>query len=146
MKKIFVLATLAASLSANAMDVSLSNSRDFNLDKNAVRVETSLPVAVLGVSPTLSATRVDNVYTRYAVGAQANLAKVGPVSLAVTGAGVYQDTSAGANGYGLTVGVKGSVPVAKNLDLVATVDRFLGQDRVRTFNGTQAALGLRVKF
>jgi hypothetical protein len=146
MKKIFALAAVAASLSANAMDLSVSYVRDANLDKDGVRVETNVPMTVLGVSPTLSATHVSNSYTRYGVGAQANLAKVGPVALGITVGGVYQDTSVGANGYGLTVGAKGTMALAKSVDLVAGVDRFFGQNRVKGFDGTQASVGLRVKF
>ena len=141
MKKIVIASILAtAAIAASAVEVSVSGVRDYNLDKDGYRVGAT----VAGLS--VSATRIEDSYNRYAVGKDFAIAKVGTVGISAGGAVVYQDTVSGSDGYGLTAGVKASVPLAKNVDLVAGVERFAGQERVNRFNGTVGTVGLNVKF
>lgn len=143
MKKL-VIATLATlALAASAAEVTVSTVRDYTgSDTTGYRVGTT--VAGLG----LSATHIDNRYNRFAVGKDFQLAKVGPVALSAGGSGVYQSTNTvgGVDGYGLTVGTKATVALGKSVDLVAGVERFYGQDRIKQFNGNVGTVGLNVKF
>ena len=147
MKKFLTaLALFAFGSAAMAVEVGVSAARDANLDQDGTRV-TLAAGKVLGVTPQLSVTNVNNVYTRYAAGAEAGLFKVGPVKVSATGAAVYQDTAgSGANGYGLTAGVKAVLPLTKNIDATAGVERFYGQDRVNGFNGSVATVGIVARF
>lgn len=146
MKKFLTaLAFLAFGSAAMAADVGISAVRDSNLNEDGARV-TVAAGKVLGVTPQLSVTNV-NSYTRYAAGAEAGLFAVGPVKVSAAGAAVYQNTAgAGANGYGLTAGVKAVLPLAKNISATAGVERFYGQDRVNGFNGTVGTIGLVARF
>lgn len=141
MKKI-VMATLfaTAAVAASAGAVEVSAVRDYALDANGYRVGTS----VSGLD--LTATRIDSAYNRFAVGKSFELAKVGSVAVSAKVAGVYQDTVAGVNGYGVTAGLKATLPVTKSIDVVAGVERFAGQERVKQFNGTTGVVGLNIKF
>lgn len=139
MKKIVIASILAATaFAASAVEVSATH--DYKTEKDGFRVGAS--VAGLDVT----ATHVDNTYNRYAVGKSFDLFKVGAANVTTQVAGVYQDTHTGQNGYGLTAGVKASVPVTKSVSAFVGAERFIGQDRVKAFNGTTAQLGLAYKF
>ena len=140
MKKIVIATMLAITTAAFAGDVTVSATRDTKLDKNGVTVGTS--VGGLAVS----ATKIDDVYNRFAVGKDFSVTKVGPVALTAGVAAVYQDSQVGRNGFGLNVGAKATYPLAKNLDLVGGVSRFYGQERVDQYNGTTTQLGVTYKF
>ena len=141
MKKTIIASLLLATSAAFAGDVTVSGVRDLTAGKNGVRVSTE--VAGLNVS----ATRIEDTYNRYAVGKDFNVANAGPVAISVGGAGVYQRTAdGGKNGYGLTVGLKTTTPVTKNVSVVAGVERFYGQDVISQYNGNTGTLGLAVKF
>lgn len=137
MKKIAMIALIAIAGAASAADVTVSGIVDH---KDSFRVSTE----VKGI--TVSATHVDKTLNRYAVGKDITLTKVGPVSLAATGAVVYQDSAVGENGYGLTVGAKATYPVTKTVSVVAGVERFTGQSRISAYNGNVVTVGLNVKF
>jgi opacity protein-like surface antigen len=146
MKKFFTMVALATGvMSVQAADVSASYVRDLNLDQDGVRVQASAG-SMLGLVPTVSVTHIDGAYTRYALGTQVELAKLGPVAVSVTGAGVYQNTFGADNGYGMTVGAQAEMSLTKSVSVVAGVERFLGQSRVQPFVGNQATVGLAVKF
>ena len=140
MKKAIIASMLAITTTAFAGEVSVSGAHDYTLQKSGVRVATS----VAGVS--LTATRIDDSYNRYAVGKQFEITKIGPMSLSAGGSVAYQDTAKGDNGYGLSVGVKATLPITKQIDLVASTERFVGQDRIANFNGNTGTIGLNVKF
>lgn len=143
MKKIVISSVLAlAAVTSFAADVSVSAVRDYNTGTNGVRVEASIPMGLKA-----SVTTLDELATRVAVGKEFALTKVGPVALSASVAGVYQDSHKGAeDGFGLTFGVGASYPVTKTVAVVASVERFVGQDRVSQFNGNAASVGLNVKF
>lgn len=140
MKKIVLATLLAVTGVAFAGDVSVSAIRDYAVDKNGFAVGTS--VAGLAVT----ASHVENTYNRLSVGKNFNVANVGPVALSAGAGVVFQDTHVGDNGYGLTVGAKATMPVTKNVSLVAGVERFSGQDRINKYNGNVGTVGLNVKF
>lgn len=146
MKKLFAATALVmATLSASAMEVGVSTVRDSNLNANGVRV-TVAAASVANIKPVLSITHVNDQYNRYAVGSEFALVKMGPVAVGATTALAYQDNTATVAGYGLTAGVKATLPIAKNVDAVLATERFAGQDRIGNSNGTVTALGLNVKF
>jgi YfaZ precursor len=141
MKKIAMIALIAMAGVASAGEVTVSAVRDYTgTDSTGYRVATD----VKGFA--VSATHIDSRYNRYAVGKEFALTTVGPVSLAATGAAVYQDTLGGENGYGFTVGAKATYPVTKAVSIVAGVERFTGQSRISAFDGNVATVGLNVKF
>lgn len=141
MKK-FIIATAIATTSmfASATDVAVSAIHDYTAEKTGVKVST----AAYGVGVSIS--HVEGAYTRYGAGKDFALMNVGPVTLGATVAGVYQNTYNGTNGFGLTAGVKASMPISKSMTLVAGVDRFMGQDRVSASNGNVASVGVTLKF
>ena len=137
MKKIAMIALIAMAGAASAADVTVSGVVDH---KDSFRVSTE----VKGI--TLSATHVDNILNRYAVGKDITLTTIGPVSLAATGAVVYQDSARGENGYGFTVGAKATYPITKTVSVVAAAERFTGQSRISAYEGNVVTVGLNVKF
>ena len=143
MKKIIIAALATVAFAASAAEVTVSAARDYQ-GQHADGYRVATQVAGLG----LSATHIDNRYNRFAVGKDVQLTKVGPVAVSAGVAGVYQatNTSVGVDGYGLTVGTKASYAVTKSVDLVAGVERFYGQDRIKQFNGNVGTVGLNVKF
>jgi hypothetical protein len=149
MKKIMFATTLALACvtAAHAVEVGVSGVRDNNLDRDGVRVEVAAPKLSVGAfTPTASITNVEHEYTRYAVGVNAGLFNVGSLAVDATAAGVYQNTRGASNGYGVTVGLKGTLPITKAVNLTAGVERIWGQDRVSGFDGTVGTVGLNVKF
>lgn len=146
MKKL-VIATMLATvgLMASATEVGVSGIRDITANKDGVSVTASVG-SFAGFTPQLSVSRVDTVYTRYAVGTEYAITKVGPVALAATVSGVYQDSISGTDGYGITGGLKATVAVTKAIDVVVGAGRFAGQDSINGSNGNVTSVGLNVKF
>lgn len=146
MKKIFVALAFAVAASMSmAADVGVSAVYDYSLSSTGVRATVST-AKINGFTPQVSVTRLGGDYTRYAAGGKYDFATVGPVTFSGVGSGVFQDTTDGASGYGLTAGLVASVPVAKNVSLNATVECFAGQSRISNRNGTLATVGLNAKF
>jgi hypothetical protein len=140
MKKAIIASMLAITTAAFAGDFSVSGVYDYTAKEQGVRVGTS----VAGLS--LTATNIENHYNRFGVGKDFQLAKIGPVALSAGATVSYQDTLNGVNGYGLSVGAKATLPITKQIDLVASTERFAGQERVSQFNGNTGSIGLKVKF
>ena len=146
MKKIIIAAALTTIATiSSASEVGISAVRDYASHKDGMRVSASLG-QIAGFTPQLSYTSIDKAYDRYAIGGQYTLTSVGPVALAVTGAGVYQNPVKGVNGYGITGGLKATVSLTKNVELVANAERFAGQNRISASNGTVTSLGANIKF
>lgn len=137
-----MLATVG--LMASATEVGVSGIRDIAANKDGVSVTASVG-SFAGFTPQLSATRIDTLYTRYAVGTQYAITKVGPVALAAAISGVYQDTVSGNDGFGATAGLKATVALNKSVDVVVGAGRFVGQDSLAS-NGNVTSIGLNVKF
>lgn len=145
MKKIVLSTLFGVTMAANAADVSVNYVRDYNVDRDGVRLETSVG-QFLGITPTVGVTHVEGVYTRWSAGSSFDLLNVGPVVFAASGTGVYQNTVGADNGYGFTVGANAKVDLTKNVSLKAGVERFYGQDRISASNGTLATVGVSVGF
>ena len=69
------------------------------------------------------------------------------VSAAMLQSGIkITQKSSSEDGYGFTVGGKATMPVTKNVNVVASLERFTGQSRISNSDGNTASLGLNVKF
>lgn len=141
MKK-FIIATALATTAifASAADVSVSTIHDYAIAKTGLKASTS------AFGGSVSAAYIDGVYTRYGVSKDFALMNVGPVALGASVGGIYQNTYNGTSGMGLTAGVKASMPLSKSTTLHAGVDRFMGQDRVSSFDGNTVSAGVTLKF
>jgi hypothetical protein len=146
MKKLIIaIAAFAFASFASAIEIDVSKAHDYNAKADGVRVAAQ--VSNFAVPLTASYTTINSKYNRYAIGSEVNVAKLGPVAFAVTGSAVYQDTyHSGKDGYGLTAGATASVPLAKNISMFASAERFVGQNRVSGSNGNTATIGLTAKF
>ena len=142
MKKMIIATALAMAGSMAMADVTVSAGRDVRGDVNVV----SATAVVKGIDVTVE--HANETYSRVGVGKTLDVAKVGPVQLSAGGGAVYQHTRvAGApNGYGLTASVTATVPLAKNVAVFATSQRFWGQDRVKAFDGTATVVGVSYSF
>jgi len=139
MKKFISIAVISFAGVVNAGEITASYLTDSGRDGYAISTQ------VKGV--TLGASHVDRVYDRFSVGKSFDIAKVGPLQLAAGGSGVYQSTLAkNDSGYGLAAQVTATAAVNKNVDVVAGVQKFWGQDRVSAQNGNSATVGIKVKF
>ena len=149
MKKILfaTLATLA--LSASAVEVGVTGTRDYSgtSDRTGYGITLGQKFGAVGVEAGYDRfTQSTNDQDRYSLVASYDVTKIGPVTLAVKAGVAYLDNQTVANGYAVTAGVGASVPVAKNL--AATVDyrRQEGQSSVNAFDGNQVAVGLKYSF
>ena len=149
MKKILfaTLATLA--LSASAVEVGVTGTRDYSgtSDRTGYGITLGQKFGAVGVEAGYDRfTQSTNDQDRYSLVASYDVTKIGPVTLAVKAGVAYLDNQTVANGYAVTAGVGASVPVVKNL--AATVDyrRQEGQNRVSAFDGNQVAVGLKYSF
>ena len=139
MKKFISIALISVVGIANAADISVATIND--ADRTGFAVGTN----VKGFN--ISASHIDRVYDRYSVGKQFDITKIGPVQVTAGGAGVYQNTLAGNdNGYGVSANATATAAVHKNIDVVAGVQKFWGQDRVSAQNGNSTTLGIKFKF
>lgn len=149
MKKLAILAILAAAVAANATEVSVSGERDSTQSGvSGYAVSVAQPVATgLTVNGKFEntygavGTNVDN----YSVGAEYNVTKVGPVTLAGLGAVGYTEVQGtGSKGAYVQVGAKASTPVPFVKDLSASVAlvRQLGTSAVDVFDHTEATVGV----
>lgn len=139
MKKLISIALISFAGVASAGEVTASYLTDSGRDGYA------LSTNVKGIS--LGASHVDRAYDRFSVGKLFDIAKVGPVQLAAGGAAVYQNTLAkNDNGYGLAAQATATATVNKNVDVVAGVQKFWGQDRISAQDGNSATVGIKIKF
>lgn len=146
MKKFIIAGVLATAVgAASAVEVGVGGVYDGKAEQYGTRVTVSGANFGL-VTPKASATIINNLYTRYAVGADADVVAVGPVKLGVTAAGVYQNSFDGADGYGVTAGLKATYDITKNIALTGGVERFYGQERIKSYNGTVTSLTVSYKF
>jgi len=149
LKKILfaTLATLA--LSASAVEVGVTGTRDYSgtSDRTGYGITLGQKFGAVGVEAGYDRfTQSTNDQDRYSLVASYDVTKIGPVTIAVKGGVAYLNNQTVSNGYAVTAGVGASVPVVKNL--AATVDyrRQEGQNRVNAFDGNQVAVGLKYSF
>ena len=140
----FMVAGIA---SATDYGVTVGSVYDFNKDKGGVRIEASAGKILDIITPKVDINYIDNVYTRYGAGADVTLYKVGPVSFAATLGGVYQDSlNLADNGYGATAGVKVMADVTKNVGVTVGYERFIGEDKLESYNGDTVNVGVVARF
>jgi hypothetical protein len=146
MKKIILATAMVASMcAAQAIEVGVSVVRDMTLEQNATRI-TASGVTMKSFTPEFSASVMKNVYTRYAVGGHYDVTKVGPVALAATGSVGYQASATKGDGYGATLGLAASMPVAKNATFSLGAERRYNQSVIVGSDGNTVVAGLSVKF
>ena len=148
MKKILfaTLATLA--LSASAVEVGVNGLRDYSgTDRTGYGVTVGEKFGKFGAEVGYNKfTQGTNDQNRYSVVGSYDVAKVGPVTIAVKAGVAYLDNQTTSNGYALTAGVGASVPVYKNLSATIDYRRQEAQNRVNAFDGNQVAVGLKYAF
>ena len=149
MKKVLfaTLATLA--LSASAIEVGVNGTRDYSgsADRTGYGITVGKRFGAVGVEAGYTRfIQSTNDQDRYSLVGSYDVTKIGPVTVAVKGGVAYLMNQTSADGYAITAGVGGSVPVAKNL--AATVDwrRQEGQKNINSFDGNQVAVGLKYSF
>lgn len=149
MKKFAIATAIAlAATAASALEVGVTTGRDYaGTDRNATGVTVGQNVGRFNVTAGFDrATLGANDQDRYSLVAGVNVAKLGPVAVAVRGGAAYLNNQTGADGYAALVGVGASMPVAKNVALTLDATRQYGQDRVRSSDGNRVTAGLRYSF
>ena len=149
MKK-FAIATMIAlaASAASALEVGVTTARDYaGTNRNATGVTVGEKFGAVTVTAgfdraTLGATDQD----RYSLVAGYNVAKLGPVSVAVKGGAAYLNNQTGQDGYAALIGVGASVPVTKQVSLTVDATRQYGQDRVNSFDGNRVTAGVKYSF
>ena len=148
MKKILFATLATMALSASAVEVGVNGTRDYSgTDRTGYGVTVGEKFGKFGAEVGYNKfTQGTNDQDRYSLVGSYDVTKVGPVTLAVKAGVAYLDNQTVANGYAVTAGVGGSVPVAKNL--AATLDwrRQQGQKNVNAFDGSQVSAGLKYSF
>jgi len=149
LKKILFATSATLALSASAVEVGVTGTRDYSgtSDRTGYGVTLGQKFGAVGVVAGYDRfTQSTNDQDRYSLVASYDVTKIGPVTIAVKGGVAYLNNQTVSNGYAVTAGVGASVPVVKNL--AATVDyrRQEGQNRVNAFDGNQVAVGLKYSF
>jgi hypothetical protein len=146
MKK-FAIATMIAlaASAASALEVGVTTARDYaGTNRNAVGLTVGQKVGVATVTAGFDrATGGTNDQDRYSLVAGVDVAKLGPVSVAVKGGAAYLNNQTGQDGYAALVGVGVSVPVAKKVALTLDATRQYGQSSVNSFDGNRVTAGLQ---
>ena len=149
MKKVLYASLASLALSASAIEVGVNGTRDYSgsADRTGYGITLGKKIGTVGVEAGYTRfIQGTNDQDRYSLVGSYDVTKIGPVTVAVKGGVAYLMNQTGADGYAVTAGVGGSVPVAKNLD--ATVDwrRQEGQKSINSFDGNQVAVGLKYSF
>jgi hypothetical protein len=149
LKKILFVTLATLALSASAVEVGVTGTRDYSgtSDRTGYGITLGQKFGAVGVVAGYDRfTQSTNDQDRYSLVASYDVTKIGPVTIAVKGGVAYLNNQTVSNGYAVTAGVGASVPVVKNL--AATVDyrRQEGQNRVNAFDGNQVAVGLKYSF
>ncbi len=149
MKK-FAIATMIAlaATAASALEVGVTTARDYaGTDRNATGVTVGEKFGAVTLTAGFDrATLGTNDQDRYSLVAGYNVAKLGPVSVAVKGGAAYLNNQTGQDGYAALVGVGASLPINKNMALTVDATRQYGQDRVNSFDGNRVTAGVKYSF
>lgn len=149
MKKIAIATMIAlAATAASALEVGVTSARDYaGTDRNAVGLTVGQKVGAVNLTAGFDrAIRGTNDQDRYSLVAGYDVAKLGPVSVAVKGGAAYLNNQTGKDGYAALVGVGASLPVAKKVALTLDATRQYGQDRVSSFDGNRVTAGIKYSF
>lgn len=149
MKKfaIAIMIALVAS-AASALEVGVTTARDYaGTDRSATGVTVGEKFGAVtltaGFDRSIQGT---NDQDRFSLVAGYNVAKLGPVSVAVKGGAAYLNNQTGQDGYAALVGVGASLPINKNVALTVDTTRQYGQDRVNSFDGNRVTAGVKYSF
>ena len=149
MKK-FAIATalVLAATAASALEMGVTAARDYAGDnRNAAGVTVGEKFGAVTVTAGFDrATTGTNDQDRYSVVAGVDVAKLGPVTVAVKGGAAYLNNQSGADGYAALIGVGADLPVTKQVSLTLDATRQYGQDRVQSFDGNRVTAGLKYRF
>lgn len=149
MKK-FAIATMIAlaATAASALEVGVTTARDYaGTDRNATGVTVGEKFGAVTVTAGFDrATLGANDQDRYSLVAGYNVAKLGPVTVAVKGGAAYLNNQTGQDGYAALIGVGASLPVSKKVALTVDATRQYGQDRVNSFDGNRVTAGVKYSF
>ena len=149
MKK-FAIATMIALAAgaASALEVGVTTGRDYaGTGRNATGLTVGQNLGPINVTAGFDrATLGANDQDRYSLVAGYNVAKLGPVSVAVKAGAAYLNNQTGNDGYAALVGVGASVPVAKKVALTLDATRQFGQERVNSFDGNRVTAGVKFSF
>ena len=149
MKK-FAIATMIAlaATAASALEVGVTTGRDYaGTSRNATGLTVGQNVGPVNVTGGFDrAIQGTNDQDRYSLVAGYDVAKLGPVTVAVKGGAAYLNNQTGQDGYAALVGVGASLPVAKKVALTLDATRQIGQDRVNSFDGNRVTAGVKFSF
>ena len=149
MKK-FAIATMIAlaASAASALEVGVTAGRDYaGTSRNVAGLTVGHNLGPVGVTVGVDrATQGANDQDRYSLVAGYNVAKLGPVTVAVKGGAAYLNNQTGQDGYAALIGVGASLPVNKNVALTVDATRQYGQDRVNSFDGNRVTAGVKYSF
>ena len=149
MKK-FAIATLIAlaATAASALEVGVTAARDYAGDnRNSAGVTVGEKFGAVSVTAGFDrATSGTNDQDRYSLVAGVDVAKMGPVSVAVKAGAAYLNNQTGQDGYAALVGVGATLPVSKKVALTLDATRQCGQDRVSSFDGNRVTAGIKYTF
>ena len=149
MKKLAIATLATLALSASALEVGVNGTRDYSgaADRTGYGVTLGTKFGAFGVEAGYNRfVQGTNDQDRYSLVGSHDVTKVGPVTVALKGGVAYLMNQTGADGYAVTAGLGGSVPIAKNL--AATLDwrNQQGQKNVNAFDGNQVSAGLKYTF
>ena len=149
MNKFAIASIIAlAATAASAFELGVTGTRDYvGADRTGYGVTLGQKFGKAGVEAGFTRfTAGTNDQDRYSLVGSYDVAKLGPVNLAVKAGGAYLQNQTGANGYAAVVGAGASFPVTNKMSVGLDVVRQYGQDRVNQFDGTQATASVKVSF
>jgi hypothetical protein len=149
MKKLAIMAVLAtAALAASATEVTVSGSRDVTQDNvTGYSVSVAQPVTsslTINAGFENTAGKLGTNANTTTIGAEYDVATLGPVTLSGLGTVGYADVQGGAlKGSFVKFGAQAFMPVVANLSATVSVVRQLGTSAVNALDHTEGTVGLR---
>lgn len=148
MKKMLLITALMAAFSAQAVEVGVTGSRDYNgEDRNGYGITVGQKFKSYGVTAGFDRYATGSDLNKYSLVGSYDVAKVGPATIAVKAGAAYLDNKQGGNdGYAALVGVGVVMPI--NSQWASTIEyRYqAGQDRVKSFDGNTISAGIKYSF
>jgi hypothetical protein len=149
MKKFAIATVIAlAATAAAALEVGVTAGSDYaGNNRDSVGVTVGKKFDAVAVTAGFDrATGGANDQDRYSLVAGRDVAKLGPVRVAVKAGGVYLNNQVSEDGYAALVGVGASIPLTKQVSLTLDATRQYGQDRVKVFDGSRVTAGVKYSF
>ncbi len=149
MKKIAIASLIAlAATTASALEVGVNTSREYvGTNNNGYGVTLGKKYGKVGLTAGVDRfTKEANDQDRLSLTVGYDAAKLGPVTITPKLGVAHLNNSAAVDGYALTVGIGGAVPLSKAVDFTVDARRQYGQDRVNAFDGNTVAVGFKYKF